>query len=225
MKSIFLRNLLLIILPAILLIGCDESSTINDNTIHGSGRIVSQFRTVDECTGINVKALGNLYLTQDTIQSVRIEADDNVIDDVISRKEGEILTVGFDEGSYSDITLNIYVSIKNINSLSINGAGKIITQQPIDCDELTCFINGAGSINLKGSGNYLNCGINGAGDINTRELIVEKCKAVVNGAGSCTVYASEEIDASINGTGSIIYYGNPGNIKTSILGTGQITGR
>jgi hypothetical protein len=225
MKSKFPRNLLVIILTAVLFIGCDETSTINDNTIHGSGRIVTQNRTAGECSGISIKAMGNLYLMQDSIQSIRIEADDNIINDVVSRKEGEILIIGFDEGSYSNITLNIYVSIKTIENLSINGAGKIVSQQPMNCDELICFINGAGSINLNGNGNYLNCWINGAGEINTKEFVVEKCKALVNGAGSCIVYAADELDATVNGTGSIIYYGNPEDVKKSISGIGEISGR
>ncbi len=224
MVTIIFRILAVIILPIFLLGGCEESTT-NDNTIHGSGKIVTELRTVEECSGISIMNIGNIYLTQDTIQSIRIEADDNIINDVKSIRENGILKVGLDEGSYSDITLNIYASLKTIGSLSINGAGQIISQNNFNCTDLTCFINGAGNAIIKGSGSYFNCSINGAGNINAQEFISERCKAVVNGAGNCLVYASEEIDATLNGAGSIIYYGNPANVKTSISGLGQITGR
>ena len=58
--------------------GCDKKSTINNSdTIHGSGKIVSQTRELEECSGLTVKNIGEIYLTQDNIQLIRIEADDN----------------------------------------------------------------------------------------------------------------------------------------------------
>ncbi|MGE5797988.1 MAG: head GIN domain-containing protein [Ignavibacteria bacterium] len=225
MKINIFRITALTVLPLMLFAGCEESSTTDINTIHGSGKIVSEIRTVDECSGISIINLGKVYLTQDTIQSIRIEADDNIIDDVISRKESEFLNVGLEDGSYSNITLNIYVSLKTIGSISINGAGNVELQNDINCDDLNCTINGAGNINLRGNGNYLNCLINGAGDIYAEEFIVERCKVLINGAGSTTVNVTEELDASVNGAGSIIYYGNPDSIKTSITGLGHITGK
>jgi len=224
--KLVIKRIMFFILPLIFILGCDEPSDINENdTIHGSGRIVSQTRNVDECNGITIHSVGDVYLTQDTVQSIRIEADDNIIENVITKKENGILLVGLPEGSYSNVTLRIYVSLKTIQSISINGAGNLNTQNMIECNELNCGINGAGNINLKGSGNYLNCLINGAGNIDAEKFVAKKCKAFVNGAGNCTVYASEELDATVNGVGNIYYYGNPPIVKTSITGLGQIIKR
>jgi len=224
--KIFLAKIIFFFSPLILFSACDKSSDINnDETIHDSGKIVTQTRNVDECSGITIKNIGNVYLTQDNEQSIRIEADDNIIEDVITREENGILTVGLEEGSYSNIALKIYVSLKTIESLTINGAGKVVTENPIECDSLNCAVNGAGNINLKGNGNYLECSINGAGNLNAEEFIVKKCKVLVNGAGACTIYVTDELDASVNGAGTIFYYGNPPVVKTSITGLGQITRR
>jgi hypothetical protein len=226
MKTIIIKNLSLFVLAIVILWACNESSTIiDDDTIYGSGKIVSQVREVEECSGISVKNIGNIFLTQDNSQSVKIEADDNIIDNIITRNENGLLLAGIEDGSYSDITLRIYVSLKSIKSITINGAGNITSQNSFNCDSLYVTINGVGNIVFTGEGNYLNCFINGAGNITSENFIVEKCKVFVNGAGNCTVNVSEDLDAAINGAGAIIYYGNPVNVTTSIVGTGQIIRR
>ena len=39
------------------------------------------------------------------------------------------------------------------------------------------------------------------------------------------MYATNELDATVNGAGTIYYYGNPPTVKTSISGVGQIVPR
>jgi hypothetical protein len=164
-------------------------------------------------------------LTQGTEQSILIEADDNIINDVITRKENENLYVGFDEGNYSNITLRVYVTLKTIESFAISGAGTIISQNSFECDNMNCTINGAGNINLNGNGNLLDCVINGAGNINAEEFIVDECRALINGAGLCIVNVTNELEASVNGAGTIYYYGNPPVVRASVTGVGQIVRR
>ena len=221
MKAVQIISLFLIAL--LFCTGCDNTNSVNSNdTIYGSGVIVTKTVSVAECSGITINSVGNVYLTQDTVQSIRIEADDNIMDKVIAREENGILVTGLPSGSYSNITLRIYVSMKSINQLAIVGAGNIELQNSIASSDLNCSIDGAGRIYVVGTGNSMNCLINGAGTIDAKDFAVVKCKAVVNGAGACTVNTSSELDASINGAGTIYYYGNPSSVKTSILGVGQI---
>ncbi len=166
--------------------------------------------------------MGDIYLTQDNSQSIRIEADDNIIDEVITRKENDVLLVGLKDGSYSNVTLRAYVSLKTIESITINGAGKVATQNSMNCDNLDVIINGAGDINILGNGNYMYCFINGAGNVMAKDFSIQKCKAMVNGAGNITLNVTENLDATVNGAGNIFYYGNPANVTTSITGVGHI---
>lgn len=206
--------------------GCDNNININEshnsNSIHGSGRIVSQTRSVKECSGIKITNVGDVFLTQGQEQVIRIEADDNIIKHVIAEERNGTLNVGLENGSYSDITLKIFVSLKTIKNLSIEGAGSISTQNFQSCSDLKCDIIGAGKIYLNGKGENFYCSITGTGKITAEDFKVKKCTATVNGAGNCMVYSSDEINATVSGVGSIIYYGNPGIVKTNVLGLGQI---
>jgi len=224
MKNRIIKQIMLFVLAFVVFYGCDNTTNIDDDndTIQGSGEIVTQTRTVNECSGLSIKSFGDVYLTQDDNQSIRIEADDNIIDQVITREENGVLVVGLENGSYSNVTLRVYASLKTIESLAINGAGSITAQNSINSDNLYLTINGAGNIYIQGEGNYLNCLINGAGNISAKEFTTAACKAYVNGAGNCTVYVTDELDATVNGAGNIFYYGNPPVVKISITGIGQI---
>ena len=225
MKNISLKKITLVILPLVLLYGCTENDSINSNSIYGSGKIVSETREVNECNGIKISNYGNVYLTQDSVQKIRVEADDNIMDYVITKEQDGVLQVGLKDGSYSKITLNFYVSLKTISSLSIEGSGSILSENQLTCDKLSTVINGSGNIIVKGESNYLYGVINGSGNINAEKLTASKCDAVINGSGACTLFVTDALNASINGSGTIIYYGKPPNVNTSISGSGSIVSK
>jgi hypothetical protein len=222
MKKFFFISIFLLILLSVLMTGCMNDSNVNE-TNYGSGRIVSQNRSVEECTGINIRYAGNVYLSQGDVQSVRVEADDNIINNVKTYADDGILNVGLDEGNYSNVTVRIYVILKTIDNVTIQGAGNITAENSLVCDQVYCSINGAGDINLNGNANNLTCGINGAGNINALGFPVKTCNARINGTGSCTVNVSEDLDAAISGVGNIIYDGNPTQVKSKVSGVGKIS--
>lgn len=224
MKNKPIKNIVLFVLSLIFFYGCDKSPKVNSSdAFYGSGKIVSQTRDVEECSGLTVQNIGEIYLTHDNTQSIRIEADDNIIDQVISGKENNALVIGLKNGSYSNVTLRAYVSLKTIESITITGAGKVTAQNSLICDNLNIVINGAGNVNIMGSGNYMYCFINGAGNVMAKDFSIPKCTAMVNGAGNITITATEALNATVNGAGNIFYYGNPPDVTTSITGVGQIT--
>ena len=203
--------------------GCEKSSNINSNdTIYGSGKLITQTRSVPECSALKIINTGNVYLTQGDEQSVSILADDNIIDKVITTRDNGTLWVGLENGSYSNVTVKIYVSLKNVTGLFIEGAGNIQTENNISSENMICNVNGAGNITLTGSGNYMDCSIIGAGNISAKDFTVKQCKSLIQGTGSITLYASEKLDARVEGTGVIYYYGNPQDVNTFIEGLGQI---
>jgi len=203
--------------------GCsDDDSPNQQNTINGSGKIITETRTVGECSGIVIASAGNVELLQSTAQEIRVEADDNIINDVITVKENGLLKVGLKQKSYSNIKVKVYASLTSIRKCEIQGAGNIECEQPITSDSLYLFINGAGNIKLKGTGNYLNCLISGAGNIEAQQYITKECYAVTKGVGNCTINVTDKLDASVEGVGSIFYYGNPKDVNTKVSGVGSI---
>jgi len=223
MKKFIIANITILVFLSLIFAGCTDSRLLSEPH-YGSGRISTQTRDVSECSSINIRYSGDVILTQDNSQSVRVEADDNLIDDVITQADNGVLSVGLQSGNYKDANIKIYIALKTIKGISINGAGNVAIQNQINGDDLSCIINGAGDIYLNGAYNNLNCLINGAGNINAFDLIAISCTANISGTGNCSVNVTKSLNASIQGIGNITYDGNP-TVKSSISGVGKISHR
>lgn len=213
----------LLLAAAVLFWGCQhDDQTISQDTIVGSGVIVSQQRTPGTFTGIRIVGVAKVCIRQDSADSLRIEADDNIIERVTSTVSQGVLIVGLTNGSYSNVTVNVYATMTIIHSLEINGSGDIVTTSPIQSDNVTCSIAGAGSITLNGVTTHETVTIAGAGSIHNFGLTSSQCSASIVGTGSIEVHASRQLDALIAGVGTITYAGNPTIVNSTMTGVGTI---
>jgi hypothetical protein len=203
--------------------GCKENKTIvGADQIFGSGKLVTQHRNATGFTGTSVTNIGTVVITQDTVEGVTIETDDNILDRVKTQIVGNVLYVGLQDGSYKNVTLRVYVSVKEIELLEVTGAGDFSVSTPIHVGEIVCRITGAGTITLAGTSSSETVEIQGAGTVNNIGLVTSRCSVVISGTGNVEVNVTDRLDATITGTGSIIYAGNPPVVNQTILGVGSI---
>jgi hypothetical protein len=203
--------------------GCSKNGDVVDsNQITGSGKLVSEYRDVGTYTGIQVTNFAKVVIRQDTIESLRIESDDNIINDVMTSLNGTTLVVGLRDGSYNNVTVNVYASMKNIKLLESTGASDFSTVNSIQTDSLTCRITGAGSMNLAGKTIYENIEIIGSGSVHNSNLVSSFCSVTISGAGSVETQVTQQLDAVIAGSGTIVYTGNPAVVHQSISGIGVV---
>lgn len=209
-----------------LLSGCSRDHTIVGNDqIVGSGRIVSEARSPGTYSGIQLLGVGKVYVTQDSVESLRIEADDNIVGLVETSVSGGDLTIQLRDGSYSNITLRIYATLKRPGLLSCSGAGEIRTTGALRVDSLTCRLTGAGVISVSGTTTNQTIEITGAGSVLNFDLVSSRCSASISGSGVIETTATESLQAAIAGTGTITYGGNPTAVHTLITGVGTIRPR
>jgi hypothetical protein len=203
--------------------GCSKHDSIMDSPqIIGSSTVVSESRTVGSFTGIQITSFANVFVTQDTVESLRIESNDNIIGRVRTSLNGTTLVVDLQEGSYSNVTVNVYASMKKIKLLESIGSATFSSMNSILTDSITCKITGAGSVTLTGKTNYENVIITGSGEIHNAKLISSFCTVTISGTGNVEAQVTQQLNAMIAGTGTVVYTGNPAVIQKVITGTGVI---
>jgi len=190
----------------------------------GSGNVVSQVRPTRPFHGVRIDGVGKVFVKQEGEHSVRIEADDNIIEHVKTSVSGGILRVGLRK-SCSSATVNIYVSMKDVSLLEVSGAGEVVTESPIRTTTLKCRIDGTGSVKLAGTAEHADVAIYGSGWVHCFDLIAATCSVDVSGMGSCRVHATRKIDATLSGMGEIVYDGNPESVSRNVFGMGRIEAR
>jgi hypothetical protein len=202
--------------------GCHDELLNNSDQIVGSGKVVTRGVSLSEFNGIQLTGIGEVYVTQDPVQRIRVEADDNIIDRLTLKVSDSKLNIGIQKGSYSNVTIRVYVSMKSVELLELTGAGNFATVGPLDGNTLTCMITGAGNMTLSGRITNQVIALEGAGSVHGFNLESSRCSVTVSGTGSAEVNATQRLEATISGIGSVIYAGNPSEVVPHVSGLGSI---
>lgn len=189
---------------------------------------------------------GTVYLKQGSNESVEIECDEDIFDEIEFELRGDRLVIKRERDWYrgsrwrkSDV--DIYVTMKDIDGLSVSGSGLMESDGEIKSDDLELSvsgsgdmeldlagdevemrISGSGSISLAGNANEAEARISGSGKVKAEDMSVETFKASISGSGSCYITVSEEIKANISGSGSVYYNGDPKRVEGNSSGSGKI---
>ena len=222
LRGILVKGVLLSV--ALLISGCwHHHDDIDDlGVIVGSGKLVSRDVHVASFDGILVTGSAAVVITQDSTEGVRVVADDNIIDRVTVNVAGGTLAIGLQQGSYHNTTVTVYVSMKSIHRLECVGAAEFSVSAPIVTDALACTISGAGQIDLLGTATDQTIVISGAGEVHNFGLTSVHSSVSITGTGNVQVNVTGQLDATISGTGSVVYSGNPPNVHRQISGVGSI---
>lgn len=174
---------------------------------------------------------------------VTLSTDKNILDTISITVDGGTIKVKGDKSVKYDISKFDLKIDGKVKAYEINGAFNVDVDAPsvtefdgvvngaIDgsmifgkLDSFSLTINGAGDVSIKGEAEKSSIIVNGAGSIEAFEFYTANSEVAINGAGTCSVYATETLDASVSGVGSITYDGDPKTANTS-SGIGSITKR
>ncbi|MDN5215868.1 head GIN domain-containing protein [Fulvivirgaceae bacterium BMA12] len=210
--------------------------------------------TLSEFKNIALNANYTIYLKQTNKQEVTVEALSEIFQlTKIAVKDGT-LVVNMERDKSKNKSLwdkldkikinpimKIYVSMKDVKDLSVNGGGKIIAENSISSKNLNLSVTGSGDMevdvkgetlhtNISGSGNIElkgyastnNISLSGSGSLHAYEMSLEKSQAKVSGSGSCEINVSDELKGEIYGSGNISHKGNTKSVTKKTYGNGNI---
>lgn len=208
-----------------------------------------------EFKGIYVNSNYTVLLKQTNKQEVIVEALTEIFEVTEIKVENGILMINVERkpepanksiwSKIDDIKLNpamkVYVSMKNVLELRVNGAGKILSENSISADQLTVGLAGAGSLDvdikgnvvtseLSGSGTLtlrgyatsLNAVISGSGTMKAFDCPLETVTLKVSGSGNSELNATTSADVFVYGTGTVKIKGNTKNLMKKVYGTGTV---
>lgn len=195
----------------------------NFQTVRGSGNIVTESRDVSGFSAIALDGIGNVTVEVADEESLTIEAEDNIIENMTFEVRGSTLHIGSKPNTNLNPTepVEIVVTMMELEALEINGSGNI-TAENILAEEFQAVLRGSGTIITSGSADSVDIQLDGSGNIYCKDLLSAMAKVKINGSGNVTVYASEQIDIGISGSGNVVYSGDPANVQKSVTGSGTI---
>jgi hypothetical protein len=223
--------------------------------ITGFSQVTKKTLELPEFKSIYNNSSYTIYLKQTNKQEVNVEALTEIYDLTTFTVENGVLMINIERkpenpnksvwAKIDDIKLNatqkVYISVKNLAELQVNGSGKIISENSLSASNLLLSIGGSGSmdldikgdqlkIDLSGSGKMVLRGyatsceavLSGSGNLNAFDCPVETAKVKVSGSGSAEINVTATLDAFVAGSGSVKHKGNTKNTSKKIFGSGSV---
>lgn len=203
-------------------------------------------RDLPEFNSISLRVSGNVYLKQGSTQKVEIEGSERSLEEIETRVVNRRLIIEWEGArrwfSWSNHgSVNIYITVKDIRELSVSGSGIIESESNFniedlelsvsgsgrldfeaDADNVDIRISGSGRIELEGTSNDNEIHISGSGRLYAADMKARSYDVRITGSGSCRVNVSSEIYASISGSGSVYYRGDPDKVRSNVSGSGRM---
>ncbi|MGE5071834.1 MAG: head GIN domain-containing protein [Anaerolineae bacterium] len=220
MKTRIRLTLATLILAAL---ACSSLSTVTDRVI-GSGHVAGEQRTVADFTAVELAGSADVNILLGEAQSVNVEADDNILPLIETKVTNGKLFVGTKSNVDYTTTNHVVVTVvvKSLDHVTLSGSGKV-TVGDMHGTDLSVSLPGSGNINVEGSVDHLNISLAGSGMVQCNGLKAKDAIVTLAGSGTINVYASESLNATVQGSGAIHYDGNPANVTKNISGSGSIT--
>ncbi len=210
------------ILIPVLILGTLALTSCGFWGVRGSGRIKEETRQIDEFTDIDASGAFSIKVKVGPDPTLKIAAEDNLLKIIRTTVRGNTLIIDTKKSISPRKEIKIYITTPDLQSIECSGANSIYATD-INTENFEVDLSGAGSVELHGEANRVTADISGAGSINAKRLKANRVYISVSGAASADVFASEFLDASVSGVGSIDYYGNPEKTNTNVSGVGSIS--
>lgn len=208
----------------------------------------NETREVEAFSEISLRVAATVYLEQGETQSVEIIAKNSTLEDLITEVKGRELIIRFPNRNFfwQDFNpgkIDIYITVPEIDALSISGSGDIKNDSPIksrilnlavsgsgdilldniEAERVSASISGSGDIDMKGAGKSedLSVSISGSGDFKGIDFAADDVNVRIAGSGGASVFAEKNLNVRIAGSGDVVYKGYP-LVDQAIVGSGDV---
>lgn len=197
---------------------------------------------------VTFRSPGNLSIVQGEREGLEIEANQAFRQRIRTLVNGDHVDIRYDSDwwdwinlqHWNDDPVRFTLYLRELNALKAAGLGNVLisgltassldlvhsgagntTVHQLSCENLTVRQAGLGDLEINGHVTHQEIDLSGAGNYRARGLESQIAHVRLGGLGNVTISVAEDLDASINGAGSVDYFGNP-RINQRVSGLGSI---
>lgn len=241
-----MKKQLITTIAILLSITINAQSWWNSKKVKGNGNVITKTRSIDSFDKVSVGGSFDVNLIDGTEGKLTIEGEENLLPYIETEVRNGKLKVQFKENTNIRTTKRLVITIpfEDIEAISLGGSGNVTVKKRLKADDASfsiggsgnittnveantvkVSIGGSGNIKLKGKTDNFKCSLAGSGSIKAYDLNANSLKASIAGSGSIQTSVRNKIKANIVGSGSVYYKGNPSNINTNSIGSGDVIDR
>jgi Putative auto-transporter adhesin, head GIN domain len=210
-KSIYMRkNIIATVGIFMLSLAFTKSFSQDDkdnekNKIIGSGNVITRNIAIRPFDQLEASGVFNVSLTQGSVESVKIEAEDNLQDLFEVKNDGSKLIVGMKKDSHFDSKkkMTVYISFKNLKSMDLKMVGNLTNEGNLNFNDLSLDNKSVGSVDLSLNAQKLAINNKSVGSLKLSGK-VENAVIRSNGVGSIKAgsMVAQTVDIDNDGVGN-----------------------
>jgi hypothetical protein len=209
--------------------------------VGGDGKVIKEERSISGFKGVSVHNAIHLIIDQGSTEKVTVEAEEDIMHHLYTEVSGGILKIGVRGSVNNTGEMNVYVTLKEINSIEAGSAarvectGKIETgdlkistgsassvKMDLKCDKLEIRTSSASKIRISGNAQSIDTESSSASSIDLAELKAEKGEIEASSAASVKVQVTREVDAKASSGAGITITGNPSSKNSDSSSGGSV---
>ena len=196
--------------------------------LKGNGNMQTQDRKVSGFTGIDVSGGFSVEITQGNNESVRLEAEENLLDNIKTEVRDGVLRIYNDRSLSSTKGMKAYITVKQLDKIEIRGGVKVVGKSTfktntmkldmsggskvtlaVDAKQVRADMSGASKVELTGKTEELTMEMSGASNVDASELIARDVRVGASGASKVKVHADKMLHIDASGASAVYYKGSP----------------
>ncbi|GAB3194929.1 hypothetical protein ABID22_000055 [Pontibacter aydingkolensis] len=196
--------------------------------LRGNGNMQTQDRKAAGFTGIDVSGGFSVEITQGSNEGVRLEAEENLLDNIKTEVRNGVLRIYNDKSLSTSKGMKAYITVKELNKIDISGGVKVVGKSTfktnamtldmsggskvmlaVEAKQIKADMSGASKVELKGKTDNLTMEMSGASQVDASELAANDVKIGASGASKVKVHADKTLHIDASGASAVYYKGTP----------------
>lgn len=199
-----------------------------DPGVSGNGNVTKRSISVEDFDELVVNGAFEIFVRQGNEYRLEIEMDENLFEYLDIDNDEEELDISMDRRIRKSKATNIYVTVRELDEIKINGANELETRGGLRGEALYVEANGASEMRIEYEGSLLriegNGGselwfrgqvddleidVNGAAEIEAFDMRALRADVNVSGAAEVKIWAEDKLNIEASGASKVEYRGNP----------------
>lgn len=201
---------------------------------------VTEERTLQPFDKLKIESDVKVFLTKGTEEKVKIVVSGIELSEVETTVKGKTLHIELSRGVHLDISVELYITYKEIRDINVNASGRLSVQNPLSGDKVVLIastnaqidtelnlktvdvkVGQGASIRLSGKVGSIDAKVSTRGILSALDVQSDSTYIQVGSAGTAKISAIYLLDAKVGIGGTLTYSGTPKvkNIKTGIGAT------
>lgn len=189
------------------ILACDVtiSSNLGGETIRGSGVVVEENRTISNISGVELAMQGTLNIVMGSSESLRIEAEDNLLEYIQTDVRSGKLVIETRRGINlrTSKPINYFLTVDELNTIVISSSGDVEAGD-LQSKSFSTTTSSSGNLSIGSLDcTSLKVQISSSGEVSISDLMAESVSVQISSSGNLEILGGQvqEQDITISSSG------------------------